>query len=71
MATTTNTIPPTNSPAAGATAKAAKKPPKEKPDQKFAPTLLLPKTEFPLRSGGAAAEAQYRPRCTSELYAWQ
>ncbi|KAF9159983.1 hypothetical protein DFQ26_005992 [Actinomortierella ambigua] len=71
MASTTNNIPPANSPAVAATGKAAKKAPKEKPDQTFAPTLLLPKTDFPLRSGGATVEAQFRPRCTSELYSWQ
>ncbi|KAG0225194.1 hypothetical protein BGW42_004607 [Actinomortierella wolfii] len=60
-----------NNAATNAAGKAAKKAPKERPDQKYAPTLLLPKTDFPLRSGGAAAEAQYRPRCTSELYSWQ
>ncbi|KAF9349085.1 hypothetical protein BGX34_002061 [Mortierella sp. NVP85] len=48
-----------------------KKIPKEKPDQKFAPTLLLPKTEFPLRADAAIREHLFRQRCTSDLYAWQ
>ncbi|KAF9939625.1 hypothetical protein BGZ65_009984 [Modicella reniformis] len=45
--------------------------PKVKPDQKYAPTLLLPKTEFPLRADAAVREHLFRQRCTSDLYAWQ
>ncbi|KAF8930643.1 Isoleucyl-tRNA synthetase [Dissophora ornata] len=48
-----------------------KKAPKEKPDQKYAPTLLLPKTEFPLRADAAVREHLFRQRCTTDLYAWQ
>lgn len=48
-----------------------KKAAKEKPDQKYAPTLLLPKTEFPLRADAAVREHLFRQRCTSDLYAWQ
>ncbi|KAF9198520.1 hypothetical protein BGZ49_000641 [Haplosporangium sp. Z 27] len=49
----------------------AKKILKEKPDQKYAPTLLLPKTEFPLRADAANREHLFRQRCTTDLYAWQ
>ncbi|KAF8936331.1 hypothetical protein BGZ47_009554 [Haplosporangium gracile] len=44
---------------------------KEKPDQKYAPTLFLPKTDFPLRADAAVREHQFRQRCTTDLYAWQ
>ncbi|KAG0283633.1 hypothetical protein BGZ96_011972 [Linnemannia gamsii] len=44
---------------------------KDKPDQKYAPTLLLPKTYFPLRANAAVREHQFRQRCTTDLYAWQ
>ncbi|KAG0073202.1 hypothetical protein BGZ90_011654 [Linnemannia elongata] len=44
---------------------------KDKPDQKYAPTLLLPKTDFPLRADAAVREHQFRQRCTTDLYAWQ
>ncbi|KAG0299331.1 hypothetical protein BGZ98_010130 [Dissophora globulifera] len=50
---------------------ATKKAPKDKPDQKYAPTLLLPKTEFPLRADAAVREHLFRQRCTTDLYAWQ
>ncbi|KAF9922021.1 hypothetical protein FBU30_007906 [Linnemannia zychae] len=43
----------------------------KKPDQKYAPTLLLPKTNFPLRAEAAVREHQFRQRCTTDLYAWQ
>ncbi|KAG0202994.1 hypothetical protein BGX28_004589 [Mortierella sp. GBA30] len=48
-----------------------KKAAKEKPDQKYAPTLLLPKTDFPLRADAAVRESLFRQRCTTDLYAWQ
>ncbi|KAI7826957.1 isoleucyl-tRNA synthetase [Gamsiella multidivaricata] len=48
-----------------------KKAPKEKPDQKYAPTLLLPKTAFPLRADAAVREHLFCQRCTTDLYAWQ
>ncbi|KAF9581664.1 hypothetical protein BGW38_001232 [Lunasporangiospora selenospora] len=44
---------------------------KDKPDQKYAPTLLLPKTDFPLRADAVNREPQFRQRSTSDLYAWQ
>ncbi|KAI7822208.1 isoleucyl-tRNA synthetase [Gamsiella multidivaricata] len=44
---------------------------KEKPDSKYSSTLLLPKTNFPLRSEAATREAGYRQRCTTDLYHWQ
>ncbi|KAI8352635.1 Isoleucyl-tRNA synthetase [Mortierella sp. GBAus27b] len=44
---------------------------KGKPDQKYAPTLLLPKTEFPLRADAAVREHLFRQRTTTDLYAWQ
>jgi isoleucyl-tRNA synthetase len=44
---------------------------KDKPDQKYAPTLLLPKTDFPLRADAAVREHQFRQRSTTDLYAWQ
>ncbi|OAQ31649.1 isoleucine--tRNA ligase [Linnemannia elongata AG-77] len=70
MATTTNTPPPST--AAGATSATKKtKAPKAKPESKYGSTLLLPKTDFPLRSEAATREAGYRKRCTSELYPWQ
>ncbi|KAI8970947.1 tRNA synthetases class I-domain-containing protein [Pilobolus umbonatus] len=34
-------------------------------------TLLLPKTEFPLRADAARREHLFRDRCTKELYEWQ
>ncbi|KAF9086909.1 hypothetical protein BGX23_008508 [Mortierella sp. AD031] len=61
--TTTTTTTTTN--------KKDKKEKKEKPDQKYAATLLLPKTDFPLRADAAVREHQFRQRCTSDLYAWQ
>ncbi|KAG0334068.1 Isoleucine--tRNA ligase, mitochondrial, partial [Podila horticola] len=48
-----------------------KKAPKEKPDQKYASTLLLPTTDFPLRGDAVNREHLFRQRTTSDLYAWQ
>jgi len=53
------------------TATKPKKAQKEKPDQKYAPTLLLPTTNFPLRADAVAREHLFRDRCTKDLYAWQ
>ncbi|KAF9179541.1 hypothetical protein BGZ51_006846 [Haplosporangium sp. Z 767] len=50
---------------------AKKKAAKVKPDQKYAPTLLLPKTDFPLRADAAVRERSFRKRCTNDLYEWQ
>lgn len=44
---------------------------KEKPDQKYASTLLLPTTNFPLRGDAVNREHLFRQRATSDLYAWQ
>ncbi|KAF9126533.1 hypothetical protein BGW39_006553 [Mortierella sp. 14UC] len=44
---------------------------KDKPDQKYAPTLLLPKTDFPLRADAAVREHRFRQRATTDLYTWQ
>ncbi|KAF9427827.1 hypothetical protein BGZ94_004081 [Podila epigama] len=63
MVTTTNTP--------AASVPKAKKPAKAKPDQKFSSTLLLPKTDFPLRADPANREAAFRKRCTTDLYHWQ
>jgi len=49
----------------------AKRAPKEKPDQKYASTLLLPTTNFPLRGDAVNREHLFRQRATSDLYAWQ
>lgn len=68
MATTVNT--PTSA-TTSATAATAKKAVKEKPDQKYSSTLLLPKTEFPLRADPANREAAFRKRCTTDYYSWQ
>ncbi|KAF9217707.1 hypothetical protein BGZ59_000625 [Podila verticillata] len=65
MATTVNT--PTSTTAVAT----AKKAVKEKPDQKYSSTLLLPKTGFPLRADPANREASFRKRCTTDLYGWQ
>jgi len=56
--------------AGAAKATAGKAVKKDKPDQKFTATLLLPKTAFPLRSEPKAQET-FRQRCTSDLYPWQ
>ncbi|KAG0279131.1 hypothetical protein BGZ95_002169 [Linnemannia exigua] len=73
QATTTTTAiattPMTTTTTASTTPKKREK--KDKPDQKYAPTLLLPKTEFPLRADAAVREHQFRQRCTTDLYAWQ
>lgn len=71
---TTNIIPSSAiipTPAPPSKMAANKKPAKDKPDQKYAPTLLLPKTDFPLRADAAVREALFRQRCTTDLYAWQ
>ncbi|KAF9284139.1 hypothetical protein BGZ68_004889 [Mortierella alpina] len=71
---TTNIIPSSAiipTPAPPSKMAANKKPVKDKPDQKYAPTLLLPKTDFPLRADAAVREALFRQRCTTDLYAWQ
>lgn len=34
-------------------------------------TLLLPKTEFPLRADAVNREHLFRDRCTKDLYPWQ
>ncbi|KAF9097063.1 hypothetical protein BGX23_009865 [Mortierella sp. AD031] len=70
MATTTNS-PPTPPAAAAASATKKVKPAKAKPESKYGLTLLLPKTDFPLRSEAATREAGFRKRCTTELYPWQ
>ncbi|KAI8366718.1 tRNA synthetases class I-domain-containing protein [Radiomyces spectabilis] len=37
----------------------------------YSDTLLLPKTDFPLRANAVQREHLFRERCTSELYPWQ
>ncbi|KAG2177337.1 hypothetical protein INT43_007994 [Umbelopsis isabellina] len=37
----------------------------------YSPTLLLPKTPFPLRADAAKREHMFRDRCTKDLYQWQ
>ncbi|KAF9968088.1 hypothetical protein BGZ70_006750 [Mortierella alpina] len=75
MATTTST--PLKGPATtpslstAATSGVKKKAVKEKPESKYASTLLLPKTAFPLRSEAATREASFRQRSTTDLYPWQ
>ncbi|KAG0343952.1 hypothetical protein BG004_004867 [Podila humilis] len=72
MATTTTNHPLSSSSAAKvAVNTSSKKAVKEKPDQKYSSTLLLPKTGFPLRADPANREADFRKRCTTELYGWQ
>lgn len=34
-------------------------------------TILLPKTNFPLRADAANREHLFKDRCTKELYPWQ
>lgn len=68
MATTVNTPTSITTNTAAATVKKAVK---EKPDQKYSSTLLLPKTEFPLRADPANREAAFRKRCTTDYYGWQ
>lgn len=34
-------------------------------------TILLPKTNFPLRADAAKREHLFRDRCTKDLYPWQ
>ncbi|KAL0086546.1 hypothetical protein J3Q64DRAFT_1740520, partial [Phycomyces blakesleeanus] len=37
----------------------------------YTSTILLPKTEFPLRADAAKREHAYLDRCTKDLYPWQ
>ncbi|KAI9487472.1 MAG: tRNA synthetases class I-domain-containing protein [Benjaminiella poitrasii] len=37
----------------------------------YTKTILLPKTEFPLRAEAAKREHLFRDRCTKDLYIWQ
>ncbi|CAG8494859.1 11034_t:CDS:10 [Ambispora leptoticha] len=37
----------------------------------YSDTLLLPKTNFPLRADAAKREITFRKRCTEDLYLWQ
>lgn len=37
----------------------------------YAKTLLLPKTDFPMRADAANREKLYRKRTTEDLYRWQ
>lgn len=60
-----------NAPTSTTAVATAKKVVKEKPDQKYSSTLLLPKTGFPLRADPANREATFRKRCTTDLYGWQ
>ncbi|KAG0209952.1 hypothetical protein BGX28_009823 [Mortierella sp. GBA30] len=70
MATTTN--PPPKAPAGTTSSSGAKKKAvKEKPESKYASTLLLPKTAFPLRAEAATRETTFRQRSTADLYPWQ
>ncbi|KAG0371186.1 hypothetical protein BGX24_001799, partial [Mortierella sp. AD032] len=68
---TATTTPMTTTTTTTATTTPKKREKRDKPDQKYAPTLLLPKTEFPLRADAAVREHQFRQRCTTDLYAWQ
>ncbi|CAO3572387.1 unnamed protein product [Mortierella alpina] len=61
----------TSSLSTAATSGAKTKAVKEKPESKYASTLLLPKTAFPLRSEAATREASFRQRSTIDLYPWQ
>ncbi|KAF9190433.1 hypothetical protein BGZ51_008619 [Haplosporangium sp. Z 767] len=69
MATTIDTTAGSN--ISSTAAKRAKKAAKNKPESKYGSTLLLPKTEFPLRSETATSEIAFRERCTTDLYPWQ
>jgi hypothetical protein len=40
-------------------------------NHQFNNTLLLPKTDFPLRNDILKTEAKYRPKLSEELYEWQ
>ncbi|KAF9965115.1 hypothetical protein BGZ70_005390 [Mortierella alpina] len=73
MATTNTISSPAIMPTSATPPKTAtsKKLAKDKPDQKYASTLLLPKTDFPLRADAAVRESLFRQRCTTDLYAWQ
>lgn len=37
----------------------------------YTSTILLPKTNFPLRADAAKREHLFRDRCTKDLYPWQ
>lgn len=37
----------------------------------YTKTILLPKTQFPLRAEAAKREHLFKDRCTKELYPWQ
>ncbi|KAG9298343.1 hypothetical protein G9A89_002831 [Geosiphon pyriformis] len=41
------------------------------PNKAYSDTLLLPKTDFPLRADPIKREKLFRERCTTELYQWQ
>lgn len=51
--------------------KAAAAPGKQPAKNPYSPTLLLPKTPFPLRADAAKREHMFRDRCTKDLYQWQ
>src|ERR1700761_7309275 len=40
-------------------------------DKSYSSTLLLPKTSFPLRTGGAKHDEQFRAKSCAQLYEWQ
>jgi hypothetical protein len=40
-------------------------------EKRFSETLQLPHTEFPLRANAAQRDAEFRDRCTHQLYQWQ
>lgn len=43
----------------------------KQPSNPFRDTLLLPKTDFPLRADAANREKLFRGRTTEDLYRWQ
>ncbi|CAG8535399.1 6997_t:CDS:2, partial [Ambispora gerdemannii] len=43
----------------------------ESASKAYSDTLLLPKTNFPLRADAAKREITFRKRCTEDLYLWQ
>ncbi|CAG8795482.1 18341_t:CDS:2, partial [Racocetra persica] len=45
--------------------------PQNTKSKKYGETLLLPKTNFPLRADAVNREHLFRDRCTKDLYSWQ
>ena len=44
---------------------------KSKPSNEYSKTILLPRTEFPLRSSPSSQSTLFQDRTTIDLYKWQ